>query len=326
MADAAFWRGKRVLVTGASGLLGSWMVSRLLEFGAEVVVLLRDLVPTSWLILSGNIHRVTVVRGVLEDYFLLARILNEYEIDSIFHLAAQAIVRVANRSPLSTFESNIKGTWCLLEAVRVERGVARVVVASSDKAYGTQAVLPYSEEAPLLGGHPYDTSKACADLLAQSYARTYGLPIAITRCGNLFGGGDFNFDRLIPGTIRSLLQDEAPIIRSDGSYVRDYFYVKDAVDGYLLLAEHLEDITFHGSAFNFSAEQPLTVQAVVELLADLLQIRHEPIVLNQAQGEIHSQHLSSRKARERLQWFPRYPLRDALRETIEWYKIYLPRP
>jgi len=253
----------------------------------------------------------------------LARILNEYEIDSVFHLAAQAIVRVANRSPLSTFESNIKGTWCMLEALRVEQGVARVVVASSDKAYGTQPLLPYTEEAPLLGGHPYDTSKACADLLAQSYARTYGLPIGITRCGNLFGGGDLNFDRLIPGTIHSLLRDEAPVIRSDGTYVRDYFYVKDAVDGYLLLAERLGDREFHGEAFNFSAEQPLTVRAVVELLADLMQVRREPIVLNQARGEIHSQHLSSRKARERLQWVPRYPLQDGLRETIDWYKGHL---
>lgn len=316
------WRGRNVFVTGASGLLGSWLVERLLADDATVTCLVRDWVPASRLVAAGLLERTTVVRGELEDHALLVRALNEYEIDSVFHLGAQTIVGTSARSALSTFEANIRGTWNLLEACRTNaRLVKRIVVASSDKAYGSHDRLPYTEDMPLQGRYPYDVSKSCSDLIALSYYHTYGLPVAITRCGNLFGGGDLNFNRLVPGTIRAVLRGEAPVIRSDGKYVRDYFYVRDAVEAYLCLADRLPDAACAGQAFNFGAEQPLSVLELVSLILKLMgRPELTPIVLNEASNEIRQQHLDCTKARRVLGWQPHYSLEEGLRETIEWYQ------
>jgi CDP-glucose 4,6-dehydratase len=260
-----FWNGRNAFVTGATGLLGSWLTEELVRRGANVVCLIRDWVPESKMVDSGLLSRVNTVRGELEDYNLLVRTLNEYEIDTVFHLGAQTIVGTALRSPLSTFEANVRGTWNVLEACRTcSTLVKRVLVASSDKAYGEHEQLPYTEDFPLHSRFPYDVSKACAEFIALSYFHTYRTPVAITRCGNLFGGGDLNFNRLIPGTIRSALLDEAPVIRSDGKFIRDYFYVRDAVDAYLALAERLPDDRFIGQAFNFGTETPVSVLGLVD--------------------------------------------------------------
>jgi CDP-glucose 4,6-dehydratase len=322
------WAGRNVFVTGATGLLGSWLTEALADQGANVVCLLRDWVPLSRLVDGGTIQRVTVVHGELEDHALLVRALNEYEIDTVFHLGAQTIVGVAGRSALSTFESNIRGTWNLLEACRTcSRTVERVVIASSDKAYGNHEKLPYTEETPLQGRYPYDVSKSCADLIALSYFHTYRTPVAITRCGNLFGGGDLNFNRLIPGTIRSALWSESPVIRSDGRYVREYFYVKDAVEAYLHLAARLPDTGLVGEAFNFGGGRRIDVLSLVRLILDLTG-RQElaPRILNQAEHEIPEQYLDCTKARHRLGWVPRHTLEEALRETIAWYEPRIGSP
>jgi CDP-glucose 4,6-dehydratase len=320
------WAGRRVFVTGATGLLGSWLTRELIEEGADVVCLVRDWVPASELVRSGGLERATAVRGELEDHALLVRALNEYEIDSVFHIGAQTIVGTSSRSPLSTFESNVRGTWNLLEACRQNaRLVERVVVASSDKAYGDQPVLPYTEETPLQGRYPYDVSKSCTDLIALSYFHSFGLPVAVTRCGNLFGGGDLNFNRLVPGTIRSALLGESPIIRSDGTFVREYFYVKDAVRAYLDLAARLPDEAFHGQAWNFGNEVPLTVLELVERILGVMGSKVDPTVLGEASNEIQAQTLDCTKAHERLGWTPRWSLDDALSETVDWYRAWLTR-
>lgn len=320
------WRGRNVLVTGATGLLGSWLVEALLERGAAVVALIRDAVPRARFNLQGLADRVVTVAGSVEDQAVVERVLNEYEVETIFHLAAQTIVGTANRNPVSTFETNIRGTWTVLEAARRVPTIKRVVVASSDKAYGAQAVLPYREEAPLAGTHPYDVSKSCADLIARAYFHTYHLPVCVTRCGNFYGGGDLNWNRLVPGTIRSALQGERPVIRSDGKHVRDYLYIEDAVDAYLRLAEAMErDPAVVGEAFNFSNESQVTVLEMVRHIleatgrADL-----EPIVMNQASNEIPLQYLAATRAREVLGWRPRHGLRGGLARTVDWYRRYLP--
>ncbi|MFQ5690920.1 MAG: GDP-mannose 4,6-dehydratase [Gemmatimonadota bacterium] len=321
----SFWRGRRVFVTGASGLLGSWLVEALLAAEAEVTCLIRDWIPGSRLVLSDSYDRVQVVRGELEDFDLILRAINEYEVDSVFHVAAQTIVGTAARSPLSTFESNIRGTWNLLEACRLcPKLVERIVVASSDKAYGTSDRLPYTEDTPLQGRFPYDVSKSCADLISLSYYHTFGTPLAVTRCGNLFGGGDLNFNRLIPGTIRSALRDERPVIRSDGTFVRDYFYVGDAAAAYLELAERLPNEDFVGEAFNFGTETPLSVLEVVDLVLRLSGRESlRPRVLDEAEAEIQQQYLDCAKARRLLGWRPRLGLEEGLRETISWYEDWL---
>jgi len=317
-----FWTNKNIFITGATGLLGSWLTIEMVNQGANVTALVRDWVPQSNLNLSGFLNRVNLVRGAVEDYQLMERCLNEYEIDTVFHLAAQTIVGTANRGPLSTFESNIKGTWVLLEACRRSPLVKRIVVASSDKAYGDSGQLPYRETTPLMGRHPYDASKSCADIIAQSYFHTYRLPVCITRCGNLYGGGDLNFNRIIPGTIRSAIFNERPIIRSDGTYIRDYFYVKDAAIAYMFLAEKMEDGLL-GEAFNFGYELRLPVLDITNKVLDLMKRRDlEPVILNEATGEIKHQYLSAEKAREMLGWQPRYSLTDGLLETIDWYREF----
>lgn len=323
--SSPFWPARNVLVTGASGLLGSWLVEELLERGAAPVCLVRDSVPRTRLATAGLLDRVSVVRGELEDLALLIRALNEYEVDTVFHLGAQTIVGTASRSPLSTFEANIRGTWNLLEACRLcGARVERVVVASSDKAYGIHEALPYREDAHLAGRYPYDVSKSCADLIARCYWETYRTPVAITRCGNLFGGGDLNFNRLIPGTLRSALAGQRPIVRSDGTFIRDYFYVRDAALAYLDLAERLPGEGFSGEAFNFGTETPLSVLDVVgRVLTVTGQTSLEPVVLNEATHEIPRQFLCCAKARERMNWAPRYPFEVGLQETLEWYRRWL---
>lgn len=322
---AEFWRERNVFVTGATGLLGSWMTRTLADTGANVVCLIRDQVPQSELVRSGTVQRVNVVHGDLDDYFSVLRAVNEYEIETVFHLGAQTIVGTASRSALSTFESNIKGTWNVLEACRVcAKLVKRVVVASSDKAYGSHAKLPYTEETPLQGRFPYDVSKSCADLLALSYFETHRLPVGITRCGNLYGGGDLNFSRIVPGTIRSALRGERPIIRSDGKFVRDYFYVEDAVEAYLHFAEQLDRAELHGEAFNFGTETPMTVLAVVERILRVMSAEGlQPVILNEANHEIREQYLDCKKAARKLNWRSKYTLEESLVRTVEWYRSHL---
>lgn len=311
-------------MTGCTGFLGSWLTAALVDCGADVVGLVRDHVPRAQLFRSGAGASITLVRGELADYALLDRVLAEYEIETVFHLAAQTIVGIANRSPLSTFETNIRGTWLLLEAARHHPTVTGIVVASSEKAYGDAHPLPYREEYALHGRHPYDVSKSCVDLIAQTYAYTYGLPVAITRCSNLYGGGDLNWNRLLPGTIRSVLRGERPIIRSDGTFKRDYVFVDDAVRGYLTLAEQLHRPEVCGEPFNFGLGRPATALEVVETVINVSEHPHlEPIILDEVQNEIQDEYLCAEKAREVLGWEPAYSLEAGVIETMAWYRRFL---
>jgi len=321
-----FWLDRPVFVTGCAGFLGSWLTIALVEAGAAVIGLVRDAVPFSHLRGSGYQGRIAVVHGDVTDYELVERALNEYEIDTVFHLAAQTIVPIANRAPLSTFETNVRGTWTVLEAARRSPRVTRVVVASSDKAYGAPEKLPYTEDAPLLGCHPYDVSKACADLIARAYVATYDLPVAVTRCANLYGGGDLNWSRIFPGTIRSVIRGERPIVRSDGTMLRDYLYVQDAVRAYLMVAGHLDEPDVRGEAFNFGMDAPKSVLEVVQtIIAVSEHPQLEPVVLGEAPHEIPAQYLDSGKARRVLGWSPRYSLEEGMRETLGWYREFLAR-
>jgi CDP-glucose 4,6-dehydratase len=323
-SNREFWRDRPTLVTGATGLLGGWLARRLLDAGADLVCLVRDWVPQSLLIRDRLIDKLKVVRGDVEDQKLLERILGEYEVDTVFHLAAQTIVGIANRNPVSTFETNVGGTWSLLEACRRTPTLKQIVLASSDKAYGDSDSLPYDEETALNGQHPYDVSKSCADLIARSYAVTFGLPVATTRCGNFYGGGDLNWNRIVPGTIRCVLRDQQPIIRSDGNYIRDYFYVEDGAAAYVLLAEKLAtNPELRGQAFNFSNETQVNVSELVEKILDLMGSNLKPRVLNQTSNEIRHQYLSAAKAREMLNWNPLFTLEEGLHRTISWYKDFL---
>jgi len=319
-----FWKWRNVFVTGCTGFLGCRLTGRLVSQGANVVGLVRDSVPQSDFFRSKLDERITLVRGEVENYLLLERILNEYEIDTVFHLAAQPIVGTANRGSLSTFETNIKGTWNILEACRRAHPlVRRIIVASSDKAYGTQEQLPYTEQSSLRGSHPYDVSKTCADLIATSFFATYKLPVAITRCGNFYGGGDLNFNRLVCGTIRSVLQHETVTIRSDGTPLRDYIYIEDAVSAYIILAERLEALSLYGEAFNFSGGQPLSVLDLTNRILECMGKKNHPVqILNQAGGEIKDQYLSIEKAKTILNWQPRFSIEEGLRETIAWYQTF----
>lgn len=321
------WRDRNVLITGATGLLGSWLTESLIDRGAEVTCLVRDWVPASRLVELRAMDRANLVRGELEDVGLLTRAVNEYEIDTVFHLGAQTIVGTAKRSALSTFEANVRGTWNLLEACTTCSGmVERVIVASSDKAYGEHETLPYTEDAPLQGRYPYDASKSCTDLISLSYYHSFDVPVAVTRCGNLFGGGDLNFNRLIPGTIRSILRGEDPVIRSDGHYIRDYFYVRDAVESYITLAEAIPADGITGEAFNFGNEEPLSVLEIVDrILAYMGAESLTPQVMGEASHEIRAQYLNCDKAKDRLDWAPNWSFEDALAETVTWYEQWLAR-
>lgn len=315
-----FWKDRKVFVTGCTGLLGSWLTAALLDRGAEIVGLVRDLVPKSNLNWTGISKDINIVYGELEDYFKLERILNEYEIDTVFHLGAQTIVSIANRNPISTFKSNIEGTWNLLEACRHTNIISRIIIASSDKAYGALGSLPYTEGSPLMGCYPYDVSKACCDLIATAYYKTYGIPLCITRCGNFYGGGDLNFNRIIPGTIRSIIRGQRPIIRSDGTSIRDYIFIADAVEAYLLLAEMMDDTRIHGEAFNFSSETPMSVLEIAKLVIKLMNREDlQPRILNVVKSEISHQYLSAQKAKDLLGWSSNYTLEKGLNKTIKWY-------
>jgi CDP-glucose 4,6-dehydratase len=326
--NTTFWQDRPTFVTGATGLVGSWLVRRLVGAGADVVCLVRDQVPQSELYRSGLAARVKIVQGDICDQALLERALGEYEADTVIHLAAQTIVGIANRNPVSTFEANVKGTWNLLEACRRSPRVKQIVVASSDKAYGDQEKLPYDETTPLQGRHPYDVSKSCSDLISAAYAHTYGLPVAITRCGNFYGGGDLNWNRIVPGTIRSVVRGQRPVIRSDGLSVRDYFYVQDGAAAYMLLAEQLAnrpEPPLRGEAFNFSNGIQVTVLGLVARILKAMGSALEPDVRNEASNEIRHQYLSAEKARRMLGWSPLYTLDGGLAETIAWYKEFLTR-
>ncbi len=305
-------------------MVGSWLCRELIACGAGVVALVRDHDPQSDFYRSGDAERAAVVTGPLEDYATVERAINEHEVSAVFHLGAQTIVGTALRSPLQSFKSNIEGSWNLLEACRRLDGLVKcVVVASSDKAYGEQPVLPYTEDMALLATHPYDVSKACVDLLARSYAQTYGLAVTIARCGNIYGGADLNWSRVVPGTIRSILRAERPVIRSDGTFVRDYLYVRDAVSAYMCLAEELTRSDVRGEAFNFSLESPATVREIVDQICRTMNSDLQPVVLDQAKSEIRSQSLSSAKARRVLDWSPGWSMERGLEETVAWYRSYL---
>ena len=318
--DAAFWNGRRVLVTGATGFLGSHVVVALLDAGADVVVLARDSVPLSPIADTWS-GRVTTIRGDIVDQDVVERTLGEYDVRTVLHLAAQSQVGVANRNPASTYDSNIRGTWVVLEAARRSPLVEQVVLASSDKAYGAQPELPYTEDMPMLAVNPYDVSKACADMIGQSYHSTYGLPVTITRCGNFFGPGDRNWERIIPGTARSVLRGERPVLRSDGTMIRDYLYVVDGATAYLRLVEAMAaSPEIAGQAFNFSTEEPKSVLEVVELVQRAAGTELEPDIQDRASAEIPEQHLSAGKAKRILGWAPSLTLEEAIAETVDWYR------
>ena len=324
-----FWKGKRVFVTGSTGVIGLNLINRLVSYGAEVTALVRDWVPQAthlggWLSSDSDVN---IVRGELEDYFFIMRVLSEYEVKYVFHLGAQTIVQIGNSSPVTTFKANIEGTWNLLEAIRVLDGYSHsfeaVCVASSDKAYGSSKTLPYTEDMPLCGEHPYDVSKSCTDLIAQSYGKTYGLPISISRMGNIYGPGDLNFSRIIPGTIKSILEKKRPEIRSDGTPMREYFYVDDAVNAYLSLAQHTKLMDRSGEAFNFSSGEKLSVIQVVRNIIEMMDAGIEPEIMNKGKYEIQDQYLSIRKAEDVLGWHPEFPLKRGLPVTIDWYRSVL---
>ena len=324
VVNKEFWRDRPTLVTGATGLVGGWLVKSLVASGADVVCLVRDWIPDCELVRSGQLDKVKIVRGDICDQAMMERALGEYEIDTVIHLAAQTIVGIANRNPVSTFEANIAGTWRLLEACRRSPKVKQIVIASSDKAYGDQDILPYDETTPLQGQHPYDVSKSCADLISTTYANSYDLPVTITRCGNFYGGGDLNWNRIVPGTIRSILRGQAPVIRSDGSFVRDYFYVEDGAAAYMLLAEKLaQNPELRGEAFNFSNELQVTVLELTHKILEQMGSDLKPDVRNEASNEIKHQYLSAAKAKRMLDWEPLYTLDSALQQTIRWYTDFL---
>ena len=324
-ANPNIWKDRRVLVTGATGIVGTWLCKRLVDERADVTVLVRDWDPQSEFVRAGTIQKCCVVQGALEDYASLERAISEQEVDTIIHLGAQALVGVALRSPLATFEANIRGTYNLLDAARVHQDlVKRIVVASSDKAYGDSELLPYTEDMPLNGRHPYDVSKSCTDLLALTYAETYGLPVAIARCGNIYGGGDLHWSRIVPGTIRSVLENRPPVLRSDGTNIRDYLFVDDVVDAYLGLAELSGTKGVQGEAFNFSPESRINVLEITRAILRLMNREDlKPLIQSNAKAEIQDQYLDASKARERLDWSPSHDLEAGLRKTIPWYQAFL---
>lgn len=319
------WKNKNVLVTGATGMVGSWLVKRLLREGARVTVLVLDLDPQSELIRSGNISACQVVSGDLRNRGDVSRSVFASECEFIFHLGAQTIVSHAIFDPVYTFETNMMGTWNLFDVVRASRkSIKGILVASSDKAYGTAASLPYDESTPLHGEGPYDVSKSGTDLIARSYFLTYGIPTVIARCGNIYGGGDLNWSRIVPGTIRDLLKGNTPVIRSNGKFLRDYVYVEDAVDAYLTMAIKIDDKEVNGGAFNFSREEPISVLDIYKAICESTLGRYvEPTILDNTQHEIIDQHLSSTKARTVLGWQSSYDLNTGLAETIKWYRKFI---
>lgn len=320
--DRAFWKNKRVFVTGGTGFVGANLVKALVESGCEVICLRRDHMSPTSLDALGVADEVSFVNGGVEDHDLIERVLNENDIDTVFHLAAQAIVGSANRSPLSTFETNIRGTYMLLEACRRSPLVERIVVASSDKAYGEQAVLPYTEDASLNAVFPYDVSKACTDMISASFAKTYNLPVAVSRSANIYGPGDMNLSRIIPGTIISVLKGEDPIVRSDGTPVREFIYVDDVVNGYLALAENIDETK--GSAYNFGTNAPVTI---IDLVSEVISacgatdvVKPNILLKDKIANEIDAQYLSGAKMKAATGWIANVSLPEGLQKTVKWYK------
>ena len=310
-------------MTGADGFIGSHLASALHDKKAEVVTIVRDIKKKNNIDILGLKEKITVVNGDLVNFADCERVINEYEIDFCFHIAAQAIVGTANRSPLSTFESNIKGTWNILEACRLSKTVKGLIVASSDKAYGQQKKLPYTEESSLNGYFPYDASKACAEIIARSYFMTYQLPLTITRNANTYGAADMNLSRIVPDVISRLIRNEQPVIRSDGTPLRDYMYIKDAVSAYLTLAENLHRKDVVGEAFNFGTGKPISVLELYSKIIKLMGKNVKPKILGEAKNEIDAQYLSIEKAKRILKWKPMYSIGQGLKETIEWYRSHL---
>ena len=319
-----FWKGKKVLVTGATGLVGGWLVRSLLELGADITCLCIDLDPSSELVRSGDADKVTIFPGDLKNFGDVRGALGINASEFIFHLGAQTLVEEGIQNPVRTFESNIQGTWNVLEAARVSKTpILAIVVASSDKAYGTSEILPYLENFPLHGDGPYDVSKSCTDLIAQTYGKTYALPVTIARCGNIYGGGDLNWSRIVPGTIRNILNQEVTQLRSDGTFLRDYVHVSDVISAYLTLAESMTTINLSGEAFNFSRDEPLSVIELHKSIYRVLNVKYlEPIILNSAKSEIMNQHLSSKKAKKILGWESRISLTEGLESTYSWYSEF----
>ena len=321
--NKTFWKGKRVLVTGHEGFLGSNLTVALAEAGAIVTGLDIKTKRKYTFFTKENYRKFKTIKGSVTNFGLIKKILARNRIEYVFHLAAEAIVGKCNKDPMLGFSTNIEGTWKLLEACKEYGKVNAIVVASSDKAYGSHKVLPYKEDAPLVGDHPYDVSKSCADLICYTYFHTFGLPVAVTRCGNIYGPGDFNFSRIVPDAIMCAIKDKTLLIRSDGKFTRDYVYVDDIVNGYIMLAEQLERKKLAGEAFNFSDENPITVIAFVREIAKAAVKDVNYKILNLAKYEIKHQYLASRKARRILSWKPKYSLKEGLRETLKWYKAYL---
>lgn len=314
-----FWKNKKVFITGGTGLLGYWIIKYLIDADASVIALIHTDVPLPF---KKLFSKVKIVKGTVTDYEAINRILRENHIDTVFHLAAQTMSPIANKNPLSTFDTNIKGVWIILEACRNNPFVKRIIIPSSDKAYGEDEKLPYTEESRLTAKRPYTVSKSCADLIAQAYYESYNLPLCITRCGNFFGGGDLILDRLVPSVIRAGILNKELVLRSDGKYVRDFIYVEDGALATLKLAESLEKKSIKGQAFNFSYEHPLTVLELVELILKSMKSDMRPKVLGLKLNEVRDQYLSSKKAKKLLKWKPSFTLEEGILKTIDWYKEY----
>ena len=317
-----FWKNKNVLITGNEGFLGSNLTKILISADANIVGLDIEVKRKNTLFNKEDYKKIVTIKGSVADYNLVKKIISKYKIDVVFHLGAEAIVGKCIKNPLLTFSSNIEGTWNVLEVCRNSKTVKSIVTASSDKAYGSHKILPYKEDASLHGDHPYDVSKSCADLIAYTYFHTYGLPVAITRCGNIYGPGDFNFSRIVPDTVRCMLANKPIEIRSDGKFTRDYVFVEDIANGYILLAEKLNVLKLGGEAFNFSDENPITVIELVKKLYQLDGKKPNYKILNQAKYEIKHQYLASQKARKILKWKPEFTLNTGLKKAVDWYTNY----
>jgi len=315
-----FWKNKRVLITGYEGFLGSNLIKQLLKYNAKTIGLDIKVNRKDTILTKDDYKKIIIIKGNVANYKLVKGIITKYKIDVIFHLAAEAIVGRSLQNPANTFSSNIKGAWTILEACRKEGNVELIIIASSDKAYGSHKKLPYMEDTSLVGNHPYDVSKSCADLIAHTYFHTYNLPITITRCGNIYGPGDFNFSRIVPNAIRCALSGRTLFIRSDGKFIRDYIFVEDIVRGYIILAEKIARLNLAGEAFNFSDENPITVVELVKKIYRLAGKKPNYKILNQAKYEIKQQYLSSQKARKLLGWKAKTNLEEGFKKTIEWYR------
>ncbi len=318
MINSEFWQRKTVLITGYEGFLGSWLSKILIEKGA-IIIGLDKIQNRRYSILTDLRKNIICIKGNVANLTLVKKIIDKYKPSIIFHLAAESIVGKANKNPINAFKSNIEGTWNILEAARNKEFIEAVIVASSDKAYGSHKKLPYKEETPLQGKHPYDVSKSCSDLLCYAYYNTYNVPVCVTRCGNIYGPGDYHFTRIIPDAIRSAVKDKALIIRSDGKFTRDYIYIEDIVLGYIKLAEHMRKKKLYGEAFNFSNEKPLSVLELVKIIYTLMHKKPDYKILNYAKYEIKDQYLSSKKAKKYLKWKQNYTLYEGLKRTIDWY-------